>query len=121
CESRGATLEGDIVKAGLGDGEHGPAGRIVELEHDESGRLCRIVAPFLDRERMPAKRNPLLRLDRLDSPLERRAGVRLLKLCDFRIDFCRNDTAFERPAGNERSIEVHSEPRSELSRIADRA
>ena len=65
-ERLGASLEGDAIEAGLGDREGGASFDLLQLEHDESGGLLRVVDARLDRERVPAKGEDAVGLDAVD-------------------------------------------------------
>src|SRR5258708_30598982 len=66
-----ATPDRDAIEARFDDREDGPACGLLETELDERRRLLRVVHLRIDRIRVPAIREVVLRIDSLDEHLHR--------------------------------------------------
>ena len=109
-ERLGAARERNAVESRFGDGQQRAAGRFLETELDERGRLLRVVRLRIDGVRMPAVRKVVLGLDPFDDHLERQvlvAGIR--------------DLTARRCALRKRRGQLDSEPFAELRGVGERA
>src|SRR6267378_5635456 len=103
-------LRGHLVKAGLGEQQHGPGRGLLQPELDQRGGLLRVVHLRIDAVRMPGEAEEPLGLDLLHHGLPADmlvAGV--------------GDLALRQLARYERTLQFHAEPLAELTVVGERA
>src|SRR6266571_3052170 len=106
----GAPRGRDPIEAGLHDREQGAGRDLLELEHDEGGRLGGIVYPGLHRVRMPAPGEHPRGLHALDGDVPRQVLVAPV-----------GDLPLHAGPRGEGAGQVDAEPLAELLRIRERA
>src|SRR5215469_8925554 len=95
--------QGDLIEAGLGDGQHDAISHLLQREYDKRRGLGGVVDAAVNRVRMPAQGEQPLRLHLFDGDLELQPFVGLLQLGHFGIDLGGDNYSADGPARHERA------------------